>query len=105
MTYRFRIVGDTGGSFNYTTSELRKHDWCKRDELPRWLMPKALCLTGLVVAGLVFLLFFIDLLFGLIGLQSYALFKLVSWWMDTALSSPPWDLILGLVRFSRTEVA
>lgn len=45
-------------------------------------MPKALCLTGLVVAGLVFLLFFIDLVFGLIGFQGIALFKLVSLTMD-----------------------
>jgi hypothetical protein len=45
-------------------------------------MPKALCLTGLVVAGLVFLLFFLDLLFGLIGMSSLAPFKMASMLMD-----------------------
>ncbi|MFO0925339.1 MAG: hypothetical protein U0905_22995 [Pirellulales bacterium] len=30
-----------------------------------WLMPKALCLIGLVVAGLVFLLFLLDIAIGL----------------------------------------
>jgi hypothetical protein len=45
-------------------------------------MPKALCLTGLVVAGLVFLLFFLDLLFGLIGMSSLAPFKMASTLMD-----------------------
>ena len=45
-------------------------------------MPKALCLTGLVVAGLVFLLFFLDLLFGLIGQTGLAPFKMVSPLMD-----------------------
>ncbi len=41
-------------------------------------MPKALCLTGLVVAGLVFLLFFFDLLLGLIGMADYAPFRMAS---------------------------
>lgn len=35
-----------------------------------WLMPKALCLTGLVIAILVFLLFFLDLIFVLSGSES-----------------------------------
>ncbi len=51
--------------------------------IPRgWLMPKALCLTGLVIAILVFLIFFSDLLFGLLGMQSLAPFKLSSLVMD-----------------------
>ena len=33
-------------------------------------MPKALCLTGLVIAILVFLIFLSDLLFGMIGMVS-----------------------------------
>lgn len=53
-------------------------------------MPKALCLTGLVVAGLVFLLFFSDLLFGLIGYSNLAIFGLVSLWMDI------WFLVASL---------
>ena len=45
-------------------------------------MPKILCLIGLVVAILVFLIFFLDMLFGLIGMDSLAPFKLVSIVMD-----------------------
>jgi hypothetical protein len=47
-----------------------------------WLMPKAFCLTGLVVAGLVFLLFTMDLALGLLGLTGMAPFKLADWRMD-----------------------
>ena len=47
-----------------------------------WLMPKALCLTGLVIAILIFLIFICDLLFGLLGMQSLAPFKLSNWLMD-----------------------
>jgi hypothetical protein len=47
-----------------------------------WLMPKALCLTGLVIAILVFLIFFLDLLFGMAGMLSFAPFKLSNVSMD-----------------------
>lgn len=45
-------------------------------------MPKALCLTGLVVAILVLLIFLCDLLFGMLGMLSLAPFKLSSVMMD-----------------------
>ena len=45
-------------------------------------MPKALCLTGLVIAILVFLIFLSDLLFGMIGMASLAPFKMTSMLMD-----------------------
>ncbi len=45
-------------------------------------MPKALCLTGLVIAILVFLIFLSDLLFGLIGMASFAPFKMSNMMMD-----------------------
>jgi hypothetical protein len=45
-------------------------------------MPKALCLTGLVVAILVLLIFLSDLLFGMLGMLSLAPFKLSSVLMD-----------------------
>ena len=45
-------------------------------------MPKALCLTGLVIAILVFLIFFFDLLFGMLGMTSFAPFKMSSLLMD-----------------------
>jgi hypothetical protein len=45
-------------------------------------MPKALCLTGLVIAILVFLIFFLDLLFGMLGMLSFAPFKMSSVMMD-----------------------
>ncbi|MGN6133170.1 MAG: hypothetical protein ACTHOU_01675 [Aureliella sp.] len=45
-------------------------------------MPKALCLTGLVIAILVFLIFFFDLLFGMLGMTSFAPFKMSSVMMD-----------------------
>lgn len=51
--------------------------------IPRgWLMPKALCLTGLVIAILVFLIFLSDLLFGMIGMVSLAPFKMSNMMMD-----------------------
>jgi hypothetical protein len=46
-----------------------------------WLMPKAFCLTGLVVAGLVFLLFTMDLVLGSLG-SGLAPFKLANMTMD-----------------------
>ncbi len=45
-------------------------------------MPKALCLTGLVIAILVFLIFLSDLLFGMIGMASLAPFKMSNMLMD-----------------------
>lgn len=45
-------------------------------------MPKALCLTGLVIAILVFLIFFFDLLFGMLGMTSLAPFKMSNVLMD-----------------------
>ena len=48
-------------------------------------MPKFLCLTGLVVSGLIALLFFMDLAFGLMGMMSLAPFKLSSWLLDLVL--------------------
>ncbi|MCC6508567.1 MAG: hypothetical protein IT423_05645 [Pirellulaceae bacterium] len=51
--------------------------------IPRgWLMPKALCLTGLVIAILVFLIFLSDLLFGMLGMASLAPFKMSNMVMD-----------------------
>lgn len=47
-----------------------------------WLMPKALCLTGLVIAILVFLIFLFDLLFGMLGMSSFAPFKMSNVMMD-----------------------
>jgi hypothetical protein len=45
---------------------------------------KALCISGMVVAGLVLVLFLTDLLFGMIGLQMLQPFKFSSWLMDIA---------------------
>lgn len=41
-------------------------------------MPKLLCLFGLVVSGLVALLFAMDLIFGLLGMLALAPFRLNS---------------------------
>lgn len=48
-------------------------------------MPKALCLTGLVIAGLVFFLFLFDLVFGLVGVKGLAPFNLASLVLDVCL--------------------
>lgn len=61
-------------------------------------MPKALCLTGLVVAGLIFLIFFIDLLLGLIGMKSMSPFGLVSMTMDITFIIG--SLLLGFLGWS-----
>lgn len=47
-----------------------------------WLMPKALCLIGMVLSILVFLLFLVDLIMGLIGSELSAPFKMASMSMD-----------------------
>ncbi|MEQ8787911.1 MAG: hypothetical protein RIC55_16515 [Pirellulaceae bacterium] len=43
---------------------------------------KALCITGMVIAGLVTILFLFDLLLGLVGLAAFAPFQFASLWMD-----------------------
>ena len=48
-------------------------------------MPKALCMTGMVISILVFLLFSLDLLFSLIGLDGLAPFDGASMLMDIVL--------------------
>lgn len=45
-------------------------------------MPKALCLVGLVIASLVFLIFLLDLVLGLAGLVNMAPFRYASVPMD-----------------------
>jgi len=45
-------------------------------------MPKILCLTGLVVSGLIALIFLMDLIFGLLGMSALAPFKLTSLLLD-----------------------
>lgn len=45
-------------------------------------MPKALCLIGLVIASLVFLIFFLDLVLGLSGLTNMAPLRTASALMD-----------------------
>ena len=45
-------------------------------------MPKALCLTGMVIAILLFALFLIDLVVPLIGLGGLAPFSGASWLFD-----------------------
>ncbi len=48
-------------------------------------MPKILCLTGLVVSGLIALIFLMDLAFGLMGMSSFAPFKLTDPLLDSVL--------------------
>ena len=45
-------------------------------------MPKILCLTGLVVSGLIALIFLMDLVFGLLGMLAFAPFKMSSLLLD-----------------------
>ena len=47
-----------------------------------WLMPKALCLIGMVFAILVFLIFSFDIIFGLSGMLEYAPLRAASIPMD-----------------------
>lgn len=61
-------------------------------------MPKFLCLTGLVVSGLIALIFFMDLAFGLMGMSSLAPFKLTSWLLDTVLLIS--SVVLGLLSWT-----
>ena len=45
-------------------------------------MPKALCLTALVISILVFLLFFSDLLLAQVGMENLAPFRGAHFWID-----------------------
>lgn len=47
-----------------------------------WLMPKVLCLIGMAVSILVFLIFLLDLIFGMSGMMDWAPFRLTSPVMD-----------------------
>lgn len=47
-----------------------------------WLMPKALCLVGLVLSILVFLIFALDLILGLSGMVAQAPFRSASPMVD-----------------------
>ena len=47
-----------------------------------WLMPKALCLVGMVISVLVFLVFLSDIIFGVAGQPDLAPFRLQSVVMD-----------------------
>ena len=55
---------------------------------------KALCISGMVVAGLILVLFLTDLLFGLIGVQMLQPFKFSSSLMDIA-----FIVLAGLLGF------
>ncbi len=61
-------------------------------------MPKYLCLTGLVVSGLIALIFLMDLLFGLTGMMSLAPFKLISPMLDIVLLVS--SVVLGLLSWT-----
>ena len=61
------------------------------------LMPKALCLTALVISFLVFLLFASDLLLGLAGMESAAPFKGAHRGIDIVFSVSA--AILGVLSF------
>ena len=47
-----------------------------------WLMPKALCLIGMVISILVFLIFLLDLVLGVSGMLNMAPFRMASVTMD-----------------------
>jgi hypothetical protein len=56
-------------------------------------MPKLLCLTGLVVAGLLALLCRMDMIFGFTGMGALAPFKLSSLFLDIVMILS--SLVLG----------
>jgi hypothetical protein len=60
-------------------------------------MPKLLCLFGLVVAGLVALIFLMDLIFGLAGMNALAPFKLNSLSFDIVMLLS--SIVLGLLSW------
>ena len=47
-----------------------------------WLMPKALCLIGMAIAIVVFLVFLLDLVFGMSGMREMAPFQNASTLID-----------------------
>ena len=49
-------------------------------------MPKALCIAALAISFIVLLFFLTDLIFGSIGMQSFAPFRFASWMMDIVFS-------------------
>lgn len=60
-------------------------------------MPKLLCLTGLVVSGLIALIFLMDLVFGLAGMSALAPFKKMNITLDiTMLVS---SVVLGVLSW------
>ena len=61
-------------------------------------MPKILCLTGLVVSGLIALIFLMDLIFGLMGMGALAPFKLISWGFDAIFLVS--SVLLGLLSWT-----
>lgn len=66
-------------------------------------MPKLLCLTGLVVSGLIALIFLMDLVFGLAGMSALAPFKLNSLTFDIVMLVS--SIVLGVLSwFSLREL-
>ena len=61
-------------------------------------MPKILCLTGLVVSGLIALLFLMDLGFGLLGIMTLSPFKMISPLMDGVMLVS--SIILGILSWN-----
>jgi hypothetical protein len=60
-------------------------------------MPKLLCLTGLVVAGLIALIFLMDLVFGLAGMSALAPFKKMDWGLDVTMLFS--SIVLGILSW------
>ena len=61
-------------------------------------MPKILCLTGLVVSGLIALIFLMDLVFGLLGMSALAPFKLTSILLDSVFLVS--SIVLGILSWT-----
>jgi len=61
-------------------------------------MPKILCLTGLVVSGLIAFLFLMDLGFGLLGTMTLAPFKMISPLMDVIMLIS--SVVLGVLSWT-----
>jgi hypothetical protein len=61
-------------------------------------MPKILCLTGLVVSGLIALLFLMDLGFGMLGIVNLAPFKMISPLMDAVMLVS--SVVLGVLSWT-----
>jgi hypothetical protein len=60
-------------------------------------MPKLLCLTGLVVSGLLALIFLMDVIFGMAGMVSLAPFKLNSLMLDIVMLIS--SIVLGVLSW------